>query len=220
MKDSFDRGIKQKLEDLTPEELGYRPDREKIWGKIAQKKKAKIIPFPSWITHAAAVAAGLLIGAFFLNRHHQDPESKSVVASPKSIQSLPQKVTIRTDTVYVLQAAEEQQKKKAAGRVTATAVYKQQQPQESFITQKPIDKKITEEVIPAPTVPSETAAATIAATQHKVLHLSDMDNENSIPKPKPKNLAFFKIFSNSSQPEDHQATLSMLVGQRLAASKN
>ncbi len=214
MKDSFERDLKQKLEQATPEELGFRPDRDKLWGKINAQPKTKTVPLRTWITHAAAIAAGLLIGAFFLNRDQQP-----AVATGTPPLSSSQKVKIKTDTVYVLQPAREHKDQKTTAQ--APVVTETRQHQEPNLPTVPQEQIAQNKETPAPaTLPGEITVATNKQLP-KVLHLSDMGNENTDTKLRTtQNLAFFKILSNQNQTGDNQHTFSMLVKRRFIPAKN
>src|SRR5262245_34830085 len=101
MDHSFDRKLKQKLEDQSPEALGHRPDRERMWQQISGRQKRKPFILPAWASHAAAVAAGLLIGILLLSRHRE-------AAPLTAMHTLPAIAATgtRTDTVYVPQATQ------------------------------------------------------------------------------------------------------------------
>lgn len=216
MEDHFDRDIKQKLEGLTPEELGYRPDREKLWQQVSGKKKSKTIPFPTWITHAAAIAAGLLIGAYFFSRE-KGQEQNTVPAAYTGSASLPRVKTI-VDTIYVAQPVAKD-RQVATGPVTQPLQKSSVPVIETHIAQG--QDSPAPVMAPSP-VPQETIVAIAPPVQQrKVMHLSDMGNENALAKPKTsENMAFLKIFSIQSPVEGNETTLSMLIGQQFGSLKN
>jgi len=213
MKDSFERDLKQKLEQATPEELGFRPDRDKLWSRINAQPKAKAMPLRTWITHAAAIAAGLLIGAFFLNREQQPAITTGT--PPLS------KVKIKTDTVYVLQPApKHKDQKTTAPAPLITPIPKHQAPSFPTVPQEQIAQN---KETPTPAIlPREI---TVAANQQppKVLHLSDIGNENAMPQSRIIKIPILvQLFASPNLLEDKQASASasVLIRQQLNDIKN
>ncbi len=217
MEDHFDRDIKQKLEGITPEELGYRPDREKLWQQVSGKKKTRSIPFPAWITHAAAIAAGLLIGAYFFSREKGPEQMPVPLAHTGTVVAPPAKTTV--DTVYVTRQVAIA-KPATSGPVTQPVKQNAGIPsKETTIAKEQHEPARVTVPSPAPQEPLVAIAPTVQ--QRKVMHLSDMGNENAIAKPKTtENMAFFNIFSNQEVAQGSQTTLSMLVGQQFGPEKN
>jgi hypothetical protein len=217
MKEDFERRLKQKLEQATPEELGYRPDKEQLWNRITtQQKKPKTLPLVTWITHAAAIAAGLLIGAFFLNWENQ----------PAAVQLMPdvvssQKLKIRTDTVYVLQSPGAHKDPEKV--VPATAVNQARPHRETGQPTAAQEQIVQKQEIPAPKM--ERQETTIARNQQppKVLHLSDIGNENAIPQSRIIKMPILvQLFSSPNLQDDRQASASAsaLIRQQAATTKN
>ena len=216
MKDAFERDLKQKLEQATPEELGLRPDKDKLWGKIATQPKPKAMPLRNWITHAAAIAAGLLIGAFFLNR-----EQQPTVATGMPRLSSSQKLKIQTDTVYVLQPArEDKDHKTIAPAAIVTRTSQHLEPGLPTVAQEQIAQKQE-----APTPEIVHQEITVAGNQQppKVLHLSDIGNENAMPQSRIIKIPILvQLFASPNLQEDKQASASasVLIRQQLTDTKN
>ncbi len=214
MNSAFDRNIKQELENASPEMLGYRPDRDKLWDKIAEKKKKKTIPFTLWISHAAAVAAGLVIGIFFLMK--EKTEQPALVSKQPS--AIIQKVT---DTIYVHNNTNDQpsapkhsirsEEKKQLANYPSPIIKQDQDQEEISVAQTDADRKEQPQHI-----------VVKASSPVRVLHLVDMNNENADPKGTPKEgFAFFKKFANQSLPDiDNKETLSMIVSKHVLSSKD
>lgn len=210
MDHSFDRHIKQKLGNSSPEELGYKPDREQLWKRVEAKKKKKGRPLILGFSHAAAVAAGLLIGFFLLSRDQASKDTPAVAGA--SVATVTR--TIR-DTVYVPQV------KQQTGPAVVYVAPKDKQPaarqQQQYL---PVQQPETTQPVIMP-VQQEPVPVMIASRQPKVLHLADMDNENTLSlTPKKKNKTILDNFSNQGQPESNTETLSMLASRKLNLNRN
>lgn len=210
MKNTFDKELKQKLANASLEETGIAFDKEKLWNRIEQKKSSgRSIVLP-WISHIAAVAAGLLIGLFIFLK--EEPQDQINVTQTRTI---PAKVTLR-DTVYVFQntPAKIAPIKKITVQqqpgITQHLPAPEQEPKEPFIT--PVILKQEETLV--------ATAATIPA-KPRVLHLSDIDNENAHPKvARKQDLAFLKKYRNPGQAGQNQETFSMIIGKEIFNAKN
>src|SRR5690554_2030147 len=77
MKNNFEKEVKNKINDVSIEELTHALDKEKIWEKIYSSKIRKVRPVWSMIfTHAAAVFLGILISVLFLYEFKTQPENQ------------------------------------------------------------------------------------------------------------------------------------------------
>ncbi|WP_157977238.1 hypothetical protein [Taibaiella helva] len=215
MDNSFDRLLKEKLADQSPEALGFRPDREKLWQQMEAKKKRQTRLIPLWLSHTAAVAAGLLIAFFFLpHKGNNTKESAPAVAGRQTV--------IRTDTVFVLQAAT------ATGPGMPTTTIPQHHNRAAaaapIITSKPEAPTAN---IPVPEAKEEKLEAPIEAPvvaaappqTPRVLHLADMDNENAATPQQKKELGGF-LPANLTLPDGRENALSSTAVQLFTKSKN
>lgn len=216
MDNSFDRLLKQKLADQSPESLGFRPDREKLWQQVEAKKKQKARLIPLWLSHTAAVAAGLLIAFFFLP--HKSDHTTSIAPAVANRQTI-----VKTDTVLVMQPAPA-----ASHSTIATAP-----PHRSHST------AATSVIVPGPAAPAKkTPVPAIVVTDKepeapvdepvvaaapkqapKVLHLADMNNENTV-SPQRRNQPGAFLPANLALPGDGGTALSATAVQLFTKSKN
>lgn len=208
MKNTFDKDLKQRLDEASLPEAGLRFDKNKLWDKIEKKKAKKRIAFLPWISHAAAVAAGLVLG-IFLFMHKDQPASRyQVIVKQKEVPVLR---TI-TDTVYIVQ--NEQHKHPKPVSVTTTGI-----PQQAPVLTQKVSPGTQDHALQ---VKEEQPALVInERVQPKVLHLTDIGNENaqSHAKERKKNTFFVTL------PDRHESglsteTFSMLVTQKLNLKKN
>lgn len=213
MEHSFDRDIKQKLQDITPEEAGYRPDRDKLWQSIEAKKAPKRKALPFWLGHAAAVAAGLLLGFFFFYPGKNIQQEHTVVGTHVA----PIIKTIR-DTVYMQQPATSvpvpapSMAAHSSGHPGTPAAAKAGGP-------VPVQLPAEEQLPVRDPAPQEPLLAVNKPAPIKVLHLSDIDNENAHSKPeKQKVYALFNIIRIPTTSEDPTGTLTMSIGEQISQS--
>lgn len=188
MSGSFEERLKQKLEQSSPEELGYRPDREQLWHKVVTRQKRRSLPLRLWLSHAAAIAAGLLIGGFFLATYKdreaaaglkpgqatavvqtQQPQAAENTNAPDKAPVTPSVATVQPATRHHLQQAHNPQPAKGQPPTPITPVTTQQQVTTAAV---PVPVPTPEPVVVARVEPTKTAKA-------KVLHLMDIDNENT-----------------------------------------
>lgn len=209
MKNTFDKDLKQRLDEASLPEAGLRFDKDKLWGKIEKKKAKKRISFLPWISHAAAVAAGLAAGIFLFVHKDQPASDHSVIVQQKETPVLR---TI-TDTVYIVKHEKEQTQPSVLRKTT-----KAQQPVAVATVQQPV------KIITDPKLPEKEAQPVIALHKPnppKVMHLIDMDNENAQPYTRErKRNTFFVNLSDRSQSGSGTESFSMLVAQKLNLTKN
>jgi len=215
MDNSFDRLLKEKLADQSPEALGLRPDREKLWQQVEARKKQKVRLIPLWLSHTAAVAAGLLIAFFFLpHKGNNTKESVPAVAGRQTV--------IKTDTVFVLQAATATgpgmptttipQHHNRAAAATPIVASKPEAPTANIPLPEAREERL-EAPIEAPVV------ATAPHQTPRVLHLADMDNENAAAPQRKKELGGF-LPANLTLPDGRENALSSTAVQLFTKSKN
>lgn len=214
MEHSFDRDIKQKLQDITPEEAGYRPDRDKLWQSIEAKKAPKRKTLPFWLGHAAAVAAGLLLGFFFSYPGGNIQQEHTVAGTHVA----PIIKTIR-DTVYLQQPAQS-----VPVPAPSMAAHSNEHPGTPAAPAKaggpvPVQLPAEEQPPVMDPAPQEPLLAVNKPAPTKVLHLSDIGNENAHSKPeKQKAYALFKIIRIPTTSEDPTGTLTMSISEQLSQS--
>jgi hypothetical protein len=210
MKNAFDKDLKQRLDNASLQEAGLSFDKDKLWGKIEKKKAKKRIPFLPWISHAAAVAAGLAIGVFFFVHKDQQPANDhQVVVQEKEVPILK---TI-TDTVYIVKNESSQHQQPASATITKT-------PQQAFV-------ETAQKTLPGTKgniLQVKEEQPILAVNEHaqpKVLHLADIENENSKPRIRGRETPlFFVAFPERNQSGLSTETFSMLVAQKLNLTKN
>lgn len=215
MEQDFDKDLKQRLDNASLPEAGVRFDKDKLWAKIENKKNRKRVSFLPWVSHAAAVAAGLAIGIFFFTRaNNEEPDTTNVAVHQQE-----QPATAPTrDTVYLAK----QESKKQSNNPKALPVTRHQQ------EQKPAQETvIANEKQPYPEkeeMPQPAPAPIFAAVQHKqtkVLHLSDMGNENANPKVWREKKSIFNVTQyNGNQSEQGTETVTALIAQKLKLTRN
>ena len=212
MENHFDKDLKDRLGEASLPEAGLRLDKDKLWSRIEKKKAKKRIAFLPWLSHAAAIAAGLAFGFFFFVHKDQSVKEHQVAIQQKSTSIL----QTTTDTVYIVKKEKEQTQQPSVLR----KVTKVQQQASATTVHQPVH-------IPTDNIelPEKEVQPVIAINNHapllKVLHLTDMDNENSKPcigdRGKP---SFFVDVPDRSRSESSTETFSMLVAQKLNLTKN
>ena len=98
MKPSFDRNLREKLLNANASEAGFDLNKEALWDKINKKEATKKKPILLYFSHAAAVAAGLLIALFLFNNYSR-PKERIIVKTmiqPSASREI-------KDTVYLQQ---------------------------------------------------------------------------------------------------------------------
>lgn len=209
MKNAFDKDLKQRLDNASLQEAGLPFDKDKLWGKIEKKKAKKQIAFLPWISHAAAIAAGLAAGIFLFVPKDQQVDNHQVVVQQKEV---PVVQTI-IDTVYIVKNENSQHQKPASVTITKT-----QQQAPAATVQKTLPG-ITDNVLPAKE--EQPALAVNERVQPKVLHLADIENENAQPHTwERKKNTFFVILPDRNQSGSGTESFSMLVAQKLNLTKN
>lgn len=179
MKSSFDQQIKQQLEQSSPEDLGYTPDRDNLWSRIEAKQNRKRLPLRMWLSHAAAIAAGLVIGSYFLTTYRQDTAQQDISQTEQH-------------TTAVLAKQDTLQSVAMPGQHNPSSVTTQARSTRSHIAPapRPVTQQQPEPVIAAQPQPEPgplpagrdeepTVIAQAAQPKVKVLHLMDMRNENT-----------------------------------------
>ncbi|MFA6057792.1 MAG: hypothetical protein WC756_06320 [Taibaiella sp.] len=210
MKNEFDKNLKQRLDNASLQEAGLRFDKDKLWGKIEKKKAKKRIPFLPWVSHAAAVAAGLAIGIFFFVHKDQQPVSDHQVVVQQKETPI---VKTITDTVYIVKNETSQHQKPASVTIIKTPQ------QTSVAVEQKTSPGAANTILPAKD--EQPVLAMNERVQPKVLHLADMENENaqSNTREQKKPSSIF-VLSSQNQSESTSETFSMLIAQKLKLTKN
>jgi hypothetical protein len=210
MKNDFDKKIKNLLEDANLSDTDFSLDKGGVWDKIEAKKTAKTIPFRKWISHAAALIIGMLICLPFLFQSKK--ETAQIVTVTKTIATPAQ---IVRDTVFVVNNSNTTTSKISKNPLQKQIPYTHETLVPKVSQPIAIDKNITNPTTEIST--NEPDEATVAvAPKHKlgVLHLLDIENENSLPKSKQTdNYVLFKKISIPSLPNDNSETISMLIAK-------
>lgn len=209
MENKFDKDLKQRLGEASLPESGLRLDKDKLWNKIEKKRSGKRIAFLPWISHVAAMAAGLAAGIFMFV-HNDQPETNQPVIVQHQEAPVVKRVT---DTVYIAKNEKEQIKQPSAlGKTTKAplpAPAPVQQP-DNITTDDRLRKKEMQPMI-----------AMNKPVPVKVLHLADIDNENAQPhiraQEKP---SFFVAFPDRNPSGPGTETLSALLTQKLNPTKH
>lgn len=219
MKDNVPDNIKNRLEDASPEELGYRPDREGMWNRIAPGPAKRTMPFLRWATHAAAVAAGLLLG-FFLWTGSGREQAPGLAQQ----EHIPPAQVIR-DTVYLAATPAAAAQLPAAAAPGRTAAHKTDGQQATGIPVRyPKQEPEIAEHTPVQQQPAPEenllAHQPPARSGPAVLHLADIGNENARSRTKQKAPALFNIIPILAEPADQSETLTMSVSETLFRPRN
>jgi len=208
MKNDLDKKIKGLLEDAAPADAGFELDRHAVWNRIESKQKAKVIPFSKWISHAAAVVIGILLCLPFL-WHHE----KEVIKTVTVTKTIPSIQTV-SDTVFVVQNSVQSvarpnrllstpKKETASGNIAQSAL-------------QPDLQETTKEVLPA----KEPIPALIATTKNiprpAVLHLMDIENENTnTNKSDKKEFTLLKKITIGNGLDKQSETVSMIITKQI-----
>jgi hypothetical protein len=225
MKTSFDQQLKQQLDQSRPEDLGYKPDRDKLWGRIEAKQKRKTLPLRLWISHAAAIAAGLVVGSYFLTTYNKSEEpavlgqagqmATQVVPKPAASQAIPvaAPVPVTQPPASLLPKAHNSNTNLALHGLPAQKL------------QLPADKTTnTTEIIPDPGNGTKTLpeVAQVTLPKVRVLHLMDIHNENTrlmrADEPKPEMRWAWLLPDNNGQSGTE--SFSAQISQHILHPKN
>lgn len=213
MKSDFDKQIKKLLEDSTATDAGFDLNRTAVWDKIESKQKSKVISFPKWMSHAAAVIIGILLCLPFLfNAGKETVKTVTVVKTIPSVQTI-------MDTVWVVKTPGQSITKQPRTLTTAKSSFSETIAGQPLQT-KQKDGTITN-VVPANTPETLIAETKISTPKSKVLHLLDIENENAIPQA--KHTSHYALFNKTNIPsgmDDKSQTISMIVDAKFFSSKN
>ncbi len=228
MKPSFDQRLKQQLEQSSPEDLGYRPDRDKLWSRIEAKQKRQTLPLRLWVSHAAAIAAGLVVGSYFLTTYnrHEDPggvkqiEQATTGIVPEQHNDSAPTVTVapkvRDEAVQQQPLPGLQQHPAPIGKPSQMAGTAQQP-----ATQKTAMGQSPQLTNAAPVQEQAPVIAQAAQPKAKVLHLMDIDNENTrVMRQSPEHNMTWAWMLPANRVESNQASFSEQLGQHLFHIKN
>lgn len=171
MGDDFKK-LKGRLDDAGLDDVLPGFDREQAWAELKQRipaKKSK--PLVGWWSHAAALVAGLLIGAMLIKSL-----SEQEVAAPVPVVAEQQDVTPtiiqRTDTVYVVQESES----KIKGQ--KPTVQPSNHKSEPVIVQAPEPVQQEATIPDTPETQQEVVVAKQQPTPARPIHLLDIENED------------------------------------------
>lgn len=223
MKSSFDQQLKKQLEESSPEDLGYKPDRDKLWSRIEAKQTRKRMPLRLWVSHAAAIAAGLIIGYFLLTTYNQDAGQAGIKQVEQSTATLlPQQETQAQKQLPTAHQTAVQPATAAIPKVHAgnnkTALPRQKQ--ESL----PEKTSLPSPVIPVPEDRTEAppVMAHVVQPKVKVLHLMDIKNENArlmrVKEPQPET-GWARLIPDSDIKSNTE-TFSAQISKHILHTKN
>jgi len=210
MKDLFEDHIKNRMEEAAPEALGYRPDREALWSRIAAGRPARRpLPFRNWVTHAAAIAAGFLLALVLL----QDDPQKT--AAPERAQA-----TVAAQGPVPETAAPPAKRSPAAVAAHRKPVAVHRPQPGPLQRQEPVNEAQPAPPEPVFQAPQDQPAATVAAApapkQLPVLHLNELDNENAPRQEQERRHAgFIDRLAIYNPGPGHSETVSVLVGKAI-----
>lgn len=221
MKNSFDK-IKNSLEEASPEDIGLPLDREKLWAKVEAKQRKRTIVFRPWISHAAAVAAGLIVGIYFWSgSDNAAPETNPAIVHQSGPAKPAQVDHNKIDDTAIASRASEatvntRDKKIVQPAAIPTSNQQQVQIQEELT-------KVPAPIIAEPPAPVIIASNTPSRRKQKVLHLADMKNENGSKQimQDPNGKSFLKqLMDRQGQQEQSTETVSAIVAGYLKKHNN
>lgn len=200
--------IRDKLADATPEALGFHPDRKQVWEAISRKQQIPRSSYLLWVSHAAAILTGILLGATLIALYfrNQPATDTIVVTTPQSpaaetaheaeLPSLPSQTTGAS-------AVKKPLRKEVVPEAPAVA----KEPQMPVIVER------------QPSAPVPTVAV---APPMKTIHISDISHEhNNSAIPERKTTVWERIFSDRHHPSDPAAQIPTLaLHDYLTRSKN
>lgn len=179
MAEDFEKLMSEKMEGASLKEVMPEFDKEAVWNELDNRLAApagrKVLPL--WWTHAAAVAAGILLGVVLIRSLYGDGgsgvEENTVTTVIK--QDAAPAVVVKRDTVFIpVQPAMVPVKEVIVRK-------KQAMPHE----QLPVQEHVAVETSKEPTQPPATEkaieqqpVATVKPKKIKAVHLLDIDNEN------------------------------------------
>ena len=212
MEHEFDDELRQRLERTTPESAGFQLNKEALWRKIEQKQKKKSKLLLKWLSHTAAVAAGLLIGILLFQHKEVDvqPEKPSVV-----LQHSPEETLPSHDTLYIAKAASKLREERN----------KTQQPK-SLLPANALHIARADSGSTIPPVAEHTPevqhpeSVAVHAQKVKILHIADIGNENLPTKSTPATgLALLQRYAERKNQAANGETFSMTVSHQIFANK-
>lgn len=186
MGNDFKKMMNEKMEEASLDEVMPEFDKHATWNELEERipaKKKKVVPV--WWTHAATLAAGLILGAVIiksLSVNNADTNTPAPVAVTKETKQ--PEVIVKTDTVFITKEVIVPPVQKPIQK----AVAPQPTPpkQETRIAQKPNNDTQQQAPIIEPPVQDkivkkqqpEAVAQQSKPAQPKPIHLLDIDNEN------------------------------------------
>lgn len=214
-----DEKMREMLNDASLKALGHSVDSEAVWNKLSgEKSKGKSMKFKPWITHAAAVAAGILL-AVLIGMNAFSPSKETLVSGVQV--PLKEHSSVVHDTVFVAKQNEsswvsKDKKGKAAETIRNPETEKKQVPVASIL---PVNNVLHETAAVADTGQEVVVAKVIPAKSLPVMHLTDMDNENASQYYKSEQEKGYVLFNKITIPAnttDRSETISMLVVNQLS----
>ena len=161
MNNDLDKQLRDLLDASSPADAGFELNKERVWRTIDSKQETKVIPFRKWISHAAAVAAGILLCLPFLFRTGKETVRTVTVTK----MAPPEKIV---DTVLVLQQPQPAANHQPAYRPQN----KNQDKAESIAAQTiPVSSRIDNDTPAAGSEPV-IAQTTIPVRKMQVLHMN------------------------------------------------
>lgn len=189
MGNDFEKMMNEKMEGASLEELMPDFDKQATWEELEQRipgEEKKTKPVFAWWTHAATLAAGLIIGGIIIKSltvTNPTQQTQPVATTTEQITTGEPEIIVKTDTVFIT--------KEVPAAPVETPVQKAITPkptqpkQETFIAQEetPKQKENKEQTI-QPIIqeeikkPQQAVAVASKQKQVKPIHLLDIDNED------------------------------------------
>ena len=178
MAKDFEKLVNEKMEAATLKDVMPDFDKEAMWNeldnRLPQPIKKKILPL--WWTHAAAVAAGILLGVVLIRSLSGDGNSgiKENTVTTVIKQDAAPVVVVKRDTVFI--------PVQPAVPVKEVIVRKKQvMPHQQLPVQEhaAVETQEIEQLLPETAKNTEQQpVAQIKPRKKKAVHLLDIDNEN------------------------------------------
>ena len=212
MKNAFEHKLKQSLEQASPEDVGHSFDRNKLWAKVAAKQQRKTVMFKPWLSHAAAVAIGLVLGLYLWS------DNKETVTTPMAkmdYKQSPLKLpSAQTDKENLATASQGKNKIKPINNSLIEPRYNPNTASPGDAVKQVIKEAGQPEQPEVDVLEPLTLAVHKPLKNQKVLHLADMNNENGrkqMMQNTPGNALLAHLIDRQNHAEASQETVSAMV---------
>ena len=159
---------------MVPEALGYRPDRERLWGRISRRQARPRRMYLLWVSHAAAVLIGILLVTLLPARHERQAQQAPAVIT---IAAPPPAVIAAASSADTPPAQTKNRRRHPAPGRPATKA--SPGTALSSVVAAPHEPELQQPGPRQPGIPEDAPPVATLSPRERGIHLSDIDNENS-----------------------------------------